>query len=75
MKHMPKSTKYRVSLTFPEEVRDTLARVMVLTRAASITEAIKRSLAVYKAIAEAQAAGERIEIVSTDGARRQLLVV
>jgi hypothetical protein len=72
--HMPKK-KYRVTLEFPVSVRDTLDAIRQQTSAASATEVIRRALATYKAIAEAQAAGERIEIVSTDGTRRQLVVV
>ena len=60
--------------SFPSQ-RDTLDAIRQQTSAASATEVIRRALATYKAIAEAQAAGERIEIVSTDGTRRQLVVV
>ena len=67
--------KYRVSLDLPPVVKDTLDDIRDITAAASVTEVIKRALAVYKAFAEIQAAGDKIQVVGADGSVRQLVVL
>ena len=70
-----KPLKYRVSLDFPMQVKTILEDIRAQTGASSVTEVIKRALAVYKAIVEIQAAGETIRVRDADGEERQLVIV
>ena len=70
-----RAKKYRVSLDFPIQVKDTLEEIRDRTGATSVTEVIKRALAVYKVISEILAEGETIRVRGKDGEERQLVIV
>lgn len=72
--HMPGTAeriKVSVNLT-PEEV-ETLKRIAE-RRGISMTEVIRRALAMEKFIDESSAAGEKILVQSSDKSMRQLLI-
>lgn len=72
----PKSPEPRVrlNLEIPERVRDRLERLRLATDAESMTEVIRRSLAVYEVLVFAAQDGARITVTDAEGERSLLLV-
>lgn len=64
----------RFTIDVLDSVRDRLERVRVRSEAASITEVIRRSLAVYEVLLEAEASGGRVLLEASDKTIRHLLV-
>lgn len=64
----------RLTLELPEPVKKQMEFVRDQTHAQSLTEVIRRALAVYDALREAAAAGGTIVIELSNGKQRELIV-
>jgi hypothetical protein len=79
MKHMPraarKEPKTRMNLDIPAEVRSNLEDLRDLTHADSMSEVIRRALAVYDFLWHEKAKGASTFIRSRDGNERELVML
>lgn len=65
--------EYRMTLTFTPVVRERVKRLQQEADASTITELIRRALAVYELLLEQKAAGATI-FARKDGTERELLL-
>ncbi len=73
MPRPPKPTKARLSLVLTPAARERLARVQTLGDADSMSEAVRRALAVYETMLAAQHHGYEI-VVRSEGAETRVLL-
>jgi hypothetical protein len=64
----------RLTLKMPEAVRKQMEHVTDQTHAQSLTEVIRRALAVYGLLRKAAAAGSQIVIKTKTGSERELVI-
>lgn len=71
-----KGPTHRLNLMFTQPVRDRLDRLVEQTEADSMTEVIRRSLAIYESLVEAQANNEKVLLrpSNPDEPERELLL-
>lgn len=69
----PRLDRVRLVLSFRPRVHDRLQRLLSISGAESVTEVIRRALAVYETMLVAVGGGSKI-IVRTDGTERELLL-
>ena len=65
----------RLNLDVLRTVRDRIVRLRDITGATSITEVIRRSLAVYEVLVDARLTGKTIILRDSEGDERELLIV
>lgn len=69
-----KTPKVRVNLDLPPGSKARLERLRDTTEADSMSEVVRRALALYEAVREATGSCERVEILGQDG-KRHLIVL
>lgn len=67
--------KVRLNLELPVPVKERLEQVRLDTNAGSISEVIRRSLAVYFMLVDGRQKKAKLVMIEEDGTRRELLVV
>lgn len=67
--------KARLNLELPERVRARLEQLRMMSEADSITEVVRRALAVYDVLLTAvRERGERLILRSSDGTEREVII-
>lgn len=66
--------KVRVNLDLPPASKAQLERLRDITEADSMSEVVRRALALYEAVIEATGTAERIEVTGKDGASQLILI-
>jgi hypothetical protein len=65
----------RLHIEVPEETRERLAKIQTDTGAASISEAVRRALALMHVVLEHEAAGGKVIFRNRDGSEESLLML
>jgi hypothetical protein len=67
--------KARLHLELPERVRARLEQLRVMTEADTITEVVRRALAVYDVLMTAvRERGDKVILRSADGSEREMII-
>lgn len=74
MPKQAKEDKTRLTLSIPTAVRERLEELQSATGAESMTEVIRRALAVYEVLIDARVLGEKVVVKTKKGERELLLV-
>ena len=64
----------RLTLDVPDPVRERLERLKTKSEASSVTEVVRRALAVYELLLEADVSGGSVLIAASDGSVKQVVV-
>lgn len=68
-------SRVRLNLELESSVRDRLETLQERSGAATMTEVIRRALAVYEVVLQASEDGERVVVQSREGKERQLVLL
>jgi hypothetical protein len=69
------SGRVRLNLEFPQRTYDQMLEVQKRTEAASITEVMRRSIAVYDLLTQHIQSGGEIELITNRGTKEKLLIL
>lgn len=67
-----KGKRFRFNVDFTEEERIELEKLTILSEASSASDAVRRSLRVYRAIVDCHTSGGRIVLKDENGFEREL---
>ena len=68
--------KVRLSLELPERLRGRLEQLRVMSEADTMTEVVRRAVALYDALISAiRGRGEKVILRDADGTERELLIL
>lgn len=67
--------RVRLNLEFPPQIYEQMQAVQLRSNAASLTEVLRRSLALYDLITEHVGAGGDIVLVDRDGTKEKLRIL
>ena len=68
--------KVRLNLELPERLRGRLEQLRVMSEADTITEVVRRAVALYDALISAiRGRGEKVILRGADGTERELLIL
>lgn len=67
--------RVRLNLEFPPQIYEQMLAVQQRSNAASLTEVLRRSLALYDLITEHVGEGGEIELVGADGTKEKLRIL
>lgn len=69
------TSKVRLNLEVPERVRARIEALQSMTESDSMTEVIRRALALYDVVVEARSNGQTLLIRDADGTTREMVVL